>query len=132
MNEPSSFDAFDHESKIEAMVHAARFYVEPSEDLRPRVLEAAREHCADQRAERRLGGFALAVLLLALIASPLGSYVALLRSSAVPRSASEVQRHATELAGRREIGSHWALAEAFSHWRHLQAARLGHSQPGMK
>ena len=81
MNESSSFDTFDHESKIEAMIHSARFYVEPSDDLRPRVLDALREHCADQRAEQRLGSFAVAVLVLALIASPLGSYAALLRSS---------------------------------------------------
>lgn len=119
-------------AKIEAMIRAARHYVQPSDDLRPQILEAAREHCGDLRAEQKLGSFALAVLVLILFSSPAIRYAVMLQSTAATRTANEVQRRAAELSTHREIGSHWALAEAFSQMRHLQASRLGHSNHRMK
>ena len=119
-------------AEVEAMVRAARHYVRPSDDLRPRILEAAREHCGDRRAEQKLGTFALAVLVLVLVSSPAITFAAALRSTIANRSANQVHLLAAELANDREIGSQWALAEAFSQVRHLQASRLGRSNHRMK
>jgi hypothetical protein len=108
------------------MIRSARDFVQPSDDLRPRILEAARDHCDDRRAEQKLGSFVLALFVVILISSPVLRYAVMLQSMPVTRSADQVQLRAAELASQQEIGSHWALAEAFSQWRHLQATRLGH------
>ncbi len=50
---------------VEAMVRAAGQYVGVSDDLRPRVLEAARLCCGEQRAQRCIRQVAVFVLLLA-------------------------------------------------------------------
>jgi len=133
MSEPNLFESLDDgRAEIEAMIRAARHYVRPSDDLRPRTLEAAREYCGDRRAEKKLGSFALAVLVLLLISSPAIRYAMMLQSTVANRSADEVHHLAAELATHREIGSHWALAEAFSQVRHIQASRLGRSNHRMK
>jgi hypothetical protein len=114
------------------MVRAARNYVHPSDDLRPKILEAAREHCSDRRSEQKLLSFAMAVIVLIVISTPLIKYVEMLQAANVNRAAHQMQFRAAELATRPDIGSHWALAEAFSQWRHLQASRLGHADQNMK
>jgi len=50
---------------VEALVRAAGEYVRASDDLRPRVLEAARLQSGEQRAKRCLRHVAVFVLLLA-------------------------------------------------------------------
>ena len=51
---------------VEALVKAAGQYVRASDDLRPRVLEAARMCCGEQRAQRCLRHVAAFTCLLAL------------------------------------------------------------------
>ena len=53
-------------SAIEAIIRAAGDHIEPTDDLRPRTLEAARRRCRQQRIGRRAGGLAVAALLLAM------------------------------------------------------------------
>jgi hypothetical protein len=133
MSESNFFDPSDQDqARIESMLFAARNYVQVSDDLRPRVLEAAKEHCEDRCAERKLGGFTIAVLVLLLISPPMFDYLVSARSAAFPRSATEMQRRAVDLSVHQGVGTHWALAEVFSQWRMLQASRLGQSAPRMK
>ena len=47
-----SSDSYEPLSDIEAMVRSAANYVQVSNDLRPRVLEAAREKSGERRARR--------------------------------------------------------------------------------
>jgi hypothetical protein len=51
---------------IEALVRLASDYVQPSDDLRPRVLEAARAATQEKRAQRRIARVAAVFLLAAL------------------------------------------------------------------
>jgi hypothetical protein len=55
----------DHASDVEAMIRAAGSYVRASDDLRPRVLEAARLQHRERRARRWIRQAAIIVLLLA-------------------------------------------------------------------
>jgi hypothetical protein len=119
----------DH-AAIEAMVRHAGRYIRPSDDLRPRVLEAAKEYCGDRRAERRLGNLWFALALLLVFVLPAIHQYAIIQSDASIHAAGEVERRAEELASHPEIGVHWSLAEAFSQWRTLTASRLGASQLG--
>lgn len=110
--------------QVEAMISAAGRYIRPSDELRPRTLEAARRACDDRRAEQRLGGFMVAALLLMLIASPTLTYLKMVQWNSVT-TAAEINQRARTLATQREIGNHWGLAEAYSQLRTIQADRLG-------
>lgn len=133
MSDSDFLDAFEKDSEgIESMVFAARHYVQASDDLRPRVLEAAKQYCGDRHAERKLGSFVIMVMVALIITSPLIDYATTLRSAAFPRSASEMQQRAADLSTEPGVGTHWALADVFSQWRMLQASRLGQSTRRMK
>jgi hypothetical protein len=120
-------EEFRSPDKIESMIRAAAHYVRPSEDLRPRTLEAAREHCDDRRAEKKLGGFAIAVLLLVTFSSPAIQYANVLRSTSTAPSATEMQSRALAYENQPHVGQHWGLTEAFTQLRRVQATRLGRS-----
>lgn len=116
--EPEAFDS------IESLVRAACGYVQPTDDLRPRTLEAARASCRQRRWNSRIGGLALTVILLAVCGfphwglSPQGKQIA---------RASETIRHFDlhQQASLRTIHAgfdpSWALYEAFSELRKKQS-----------
>jgi hypothetical protein len=112
---------------IELLIRAAGNYVQPSEDLRPRTLEAARDHCDDRRAEQKLGAFAIAVLLLVSFSSPALRYADVLRSASAGPSATEMHSRALAYETQPDVGSNWGLTEAFTELRRTQATRLGRS-----
>ena len=115
-------DAFE---SIEAMVRAAGNYVVPSDDLRPRTLEAAREICRIKRTERKLGGFVLTSLCFCLLSMPLADCLVVWRSHSLAPSAMEMQRRALQITTEPDSNPSWGLMEAFDELRRLQAARLG-------
>lgn len=109
---------------VELLIRAAGSYVVPSDNLRPRTLEAARESAAD-----RVGFFKLARLFLILLFCSALSIPALDRLTAwhdksVSPSVSEIQKQATRIAMEKGVGSHWGLYEAFNRLRNHQAANL--------
>lgn len=59
----------DHEQDIEALIRAAGDYVQPSDDLRPRVLEEARITRAERRAQGWIWHGVLAVVLCVMVIS---------------------------------------------------------------
>ena len=90
-------------------------------------MEAARELCEDRRAEQKLFGLMLAVLLLLVFSSPAVQYMDLLRSRASAPSASEIHARAIQYGSQPQIGVNWGMAEAFTQLRRVQATRLGQS-----
>lgn len=109
---------------VELLIRAAGNYVVPSDNLRPRVLEAARESAAD-----RVGFYKLARLFLVLLFCSALSVPALERltdwhdRSASP-SVSEIQNQATQIANEKGVGPHWGLYEAFNRLRNHHAETL--------
>lgn len=126
-DDQAPFEDIQASEQIESMIRAASGYVRPSEDLRPRTLEAARRHCDDRRAEKKFGGFVIAVILLVSISTPAIQFVHLRRAQTTAPTASEIQDRAIEYAAEPGIGPHWGLAEAFTQLRRVQANRLGQS-----
>lgn len=122
-----AWDAFDSPDAFEAIeeaIRAAGTYVAPSDDLRPKTLEAAQQRCEDRRGGMRIGGFA-AVLLVCIVASaPLAERLTAWHERTAAPSSSELQEQALEIATDRNVGPHWGLLEAFSELRRSQAARL--------
>ncbi len=114
---------------IESLIKSAGSYVVPSDNLRPRTLEAAREAAAD-----RVGFFRLARLFLVLLFCSAVSFPALDRLSAwhersVSPSAAEIQDQAAQLSTQKGIGPHWGLYEAFTRLRADQATNLNRTSP---
>lgn len=112
---------------VEALVRAAGGYVGASEDLRPRVLEAARMQCAERRTQSCLRRVALFVVLLAVfttafqpeqVASPLSGYgqamIANFDEWIVPAA------NATPRNG----DADWRILDAFTKLRRQQAQLL--------
>ncbi len=123
---------FHGAESVESIIRAARNYVLPSEELRPRTVEAARQYCEDRRAEQKLGGFALAVALLVMTSSPAYRYVDLMRTKSSAPTAAEIQSQALEYEKQPHVGTHWGMAEAFTQLRRAQASRLGHAHRSFK
>jgi hypothetical protein len=112
---------------VEAAVRAAGNYIQPSRDLRPRVLETARALRTERRAQRHIKHMAVLVVLLGVFSASSG--YRLERDQAVgPRSISEVEAKCLfppanlSLTRGAEIG--WAIVEAFTEVRRQQAEVL--------
>lgn len=117
-------DAFDRESlsDLERMIRAAGEYVQPSVDLRPRVVEEARLRQSERKARRIIRYLAVAVFLLGVLTSTNQQEIALATASPVSLVGSErVAREAEEAARRGD--ANWGTVEAFSgsRFRHAQA-----------
>jgi hypothetical protein len=111
---------------VEAIVRAAGAYVRASDDLRPRVLEAARFETRELRAQRWLRRAAVAVLLAAMVgamlrpeesrrARPIGIVVAAgFDEFFVP----------TAVASTGSADGDWRMLDAFTELRRQQAQVL--------
>jgi hypothetical protein len=110
---------------IEEAIRAAANYVVPSDNLRPRTLEAAREVSEDRRSERRLRRLIIVLLLCTGLSIPLSERLTAWYEGRRSPSATEMELHALDLSTSGDVGPHWGLFEAFSQLRSMQAARLG-------
>lgn len=113
---------------IEAVVRSAGEYVRASDDLRPRVLEAARLQHGEHRAKRRIRHVAVCVLLLAFC------HVAEWRGSRDQQSPPNGMLAAagfhelfspTQAASIRSGDGDWRMIDAFTKLRRQQAQLLG-------
>jgi hypothetical protein len=117
-------DPFDRESlsDLERLIRAAGEYVQPSIDLRPRVMEEARMQSSERKARRIIRYLAVAVFLLGVLTSTNKQEIALATASPASLLGSErVAREAEEAA--RRGNAVWGTVEAFSgsRFRHAQA-----------
>jgi hypothetical protein len=112
---------------IEAMVRSAGEYVRASDDLRPRVLEAARLQHGERRAKRRIWFVAVCVLLLAIchVANPNGSLDQQSRPNAMLVAAGFHELFSpTRAASIRSGDGDWQMIDAFTKLRRQQAQML--------
>jgi hypothetical protein len=112
---------------VEAMVRCAGQYVRSSDDLRPRVLEAARLEHREQRAIRRIRYATLLVLLLAFVHisewqgfdSPSSLSSSMLAAAGFPEAFSP-----QPAASSRSGDGDWRMVDAFTELRRQQAQLL--------
>lgn len=109
---------------VEDLVRQAGGYVRPSDELRPRVIEAARAESSERRAQRRIWQAALALAVWGIIstatAGPLSTdspfSAGMLHAQAELRQADMHQA---------EIGAAgWGMVESFTDLRRRQADLL--------
>ena len=116
-----SFEFDDSVSDIEALIRAAGDYVQPSDDLRPRVMEAARFWRMERRTQWRLGQAAVLFILLNLLATS-----TLQRVELADGKPPAIARDAEDASGGpayRE-SEHWDTVDAFRELRRRQASLL--------
>ena len=109
-----------HNDPVVAAIFAARHYVRPSDDLRPRTLEAAREQGVQRHYLRRLSLYAAALLMSWLVALPTARALSELRTRIVAPLPAELQQIALELSDQKRYGIDWGLVEAFEQTRSLR------------
>jgi hypothetical protein len=120
----------DHEQQhwddpVESMIRQADNFVRPSDELRPRILEAGRQWQADQQAQTQLGKFVIASLLLFLLGSTFVDRSKSIWSKLESPSSEQLQQRADFLGSSREIGPQWGLSEAVHQSRSDLALRFG-------
>lgn len=111
-------------AEVEALVAAAGNYVWPSDDLRPRVLEAARERAGQRQTLYRLAAMTVAAALCVMTGVSVSQHLhANAESAAMPRGErleQLVDAHAAS-SGESPAG---ALADIVQQWRSEWASRL--------
>jgi hypothetical protein len=114
-------------NEVETAIRAAGQYVQPSRDLRPRVLEAARTDRTERKAQRHIKHLAVLVLVLAVFAvSGRNSLDPNRPHSSDMTASADAQR----IYARAELGiAHggdlgWALVEAFTELKREQSEVL--------
>lgn len=109
---------------VELLIRAAGNYVVPSDNLRPRTLEAARESAADRAGFFRLARLFLVLLFCSAVSIPALDRLAAWHDKSVSPSGAEIQNQANEIATEKGVGPHWGLYEAFKRLRNHQAENL--------
>lgn len=116
MNEPiQDRDAWED---VELLIRAAGRYVVPSEDMRPRVLEAARVESDERKARRRVWHMAIAIGVLGAM-----FIVANDRTSVLPIFSHGMLAN-SDLHPAEEGAAGWGIVDAFTDLRRRQAALL--------
>jgi uncharacterized membrane protein YfbV (UPF0208 family) len=117
-------DHLDDRSDIEALVRSARDYVQPSDDLRPRVLENARVVRGERRARRWIGHLAICALLLGMFAaatSQQSKAVATREPAAMMRASRLFWSPQPTLSA---SDASWGMVDSFTELRRRQAELL--------
>lgn len=119
---------------LEAMISVAGEYVYPSDDLRARTLETARESRSIRRGRRRVLSVTLALVLATVISLPGEPAGSRAESQPKPTGADFGDLHQQAIrrsfVGQVDLG--WALCEVFAELRRAQALRLGSDLSGSK
>ncbi len=109
---------------VELLIRAAGNYVVPSDNLRPRTLEAARERAADRVGFYKLARLFLVLLFCSALSIPALDSLSAWHDRSVSPSAAEIQDQATRIGSEKGVGPHWGLYEAFNRLRNHQAEKL--------
>jgi hypothetical protein len=124
-NDDSCGDSFGG-SDIEAMIRAAGGYVRASDDLRPRILEAARLQRHERRARRLLRRAAVIVMLAAMAGAALenGDPPRVRPIGIVLAAGFDEFFVPTAVASANNADGDWRMIDAFTELRRQQAQVL--------
>ncbi len=99
--------------RLEAALFAARDYVTPAPDLRPRTLEQARTANRAQRWANRLTLFTLGSMLLWSLLVPMLRELGAHRDRLTGPFPEEIEQAAQRYVDEHRYEAHWGMVEAF-------------------
>lgn len=108
----ASLDNVDVDELVQ-WIREAGDYVVPTPDLRPRVLEVARQVYNEHKQTWRVGLLAVAAMALWITLQPLTSWTTKAQAKWLSPSADELHSIASKIAAQTGCGSEWGLVEAF-------------------
>ena len=108
--------------QLEATLFAARDFVIPSDDLRPRTLEQARQSRRIQSWANRLTLVTLGCMLLWSMAMPMLRELGSQRDKISGPFPAEIERAAQVYADEHRYEAQWGLVEAFRDARQLRTS----------
>jgi hypothetical protein len=124
MIKDSSSTCSDDSRSIEQAIRAAGNFVQPTRDLRPRVMEAAKEHCGQRRTLKQASELLIFLGLFAAVMAPTVLRVTEQLRQAQGPSPDAILQEAALYSAQSGIGSNWGLSEAFSRLRQSQSQRF--------
>lgn len=110
--------------RIESVVASAKNYVVPSDNLRPRILEAARARQSQRLSTRRMFQVAALVFLCVLLTIPAQQHLDAWRRTAFSPTAGELEMRAQQYADQPAIGQNWGMYEAYKNLRQQQQTKI--------
>lgn len=116
-------------SVLESRIFSAGRYVVPSDELRPKTLEAARDKCSDRQTQHRLVRFAWVMLFCGCLSVPVVGHMEVWRNQLHFPDSSELDLQSMRIAREKGTTPQWGLQEAFTELRSVQATRLGKVSP---
>jgi hypothetical protein len=135
--DPTVGDGGDHEwmesdllKSVESTILSAGRYVVPSDDLRPRTLEAARHCFSDRKNMRRLIRMTALAAACVCLTAPVAELVGVFRGAFNQSTQEAIEQRSIDIAAQKQISLQWGMLEAFSELRSLQATQLGHAPSG--
>lgn len=110
--------------QLEESIRAAQSYVVASDNLRPRVLEAASQRATLTRGWWRMLQISVGLLVCGVISVPVGRHLERWRTHVAAPSAQQMAERAEKFAQQPQVGQSWALYEAFNELRESTAAKM--------
>lgn len=102
---------------MEAWIASARDYVVPTDDLRPKVLEAASGVGISKLQERRIGYAIISVAIISVCWTGVWLFLTNVRDNAIKESSNSISRRALELHDQESVNIHQATVDAYEEWR---------------
>ena len=96
----------------------------PSEDLRPRTMEAAKDVSSSQVTQRRVSLFCVLAITVAVAGKPVARECGWLEPAESFTPSARLQSVSLEIAEHDRSDPHWGMLDAFCRWRDLQIQRL--------
>jgi len=111
-------------NELEFLIIAARNYVQPTEDLRPRVLEIARAQQRERHLQRRLAQMAAVILLMVTVITVYRQPESLGRAGRFLPTVEAMSVESQIEAARSADHATWETVESFTDLRRRQAQLL--------
>lgn len=121
-SDANDFD-FAEFADLESVIRSAGEYVVPSDELRPRTMDAVKDAIENRKLSRRAGVLGLAALSLWLACWPLAGLTKSWRDEITAPSKADMERTAAELSLQSNMSLDWGLVEAFEKLRSLKPNR---------
>jgi hypothetical protein len=110
---------------LEAAIRDAGQLVIPTERLRPKTLDAARDYCDQRRHANRVAGLGLSLAVVVILASPMLESLSQWCGGITAPTSQEVELRALETARLQNYELSWGLVDVVSGVRDTQSQRLG-------